>query len=418
MYSISSAGFVSNVRLFGASAASSVTGINRRGGVLLGPRAGGFISTASIPDGARAPDAYVMGVSDGGLAGHTSARATSSSSISASGLLASSISGVATTSASPNIGRQISGSAAGAASSSAALSAIGRLFSAIKIGATPSTIDIADAVWSRAMSPFTTIGTFGYKLSNLSGGGGGGGGGATAAEIADAVWTWVTRTLTSSGDPTKEQIAAQVRTELAVELGRIDAAITSRLAAAGYTAPDNSSITAIKAKTDNLPSDPADQSLIVAAIAGIPAAPSAASVASAVRTELATELARLDAAISSRLATAGYTAPDNSGISAIKTKTDQITFTSGNVNAIAQVVSDKTGYALTSGERTAIATAVEAALINEADGQEIVNAIVTAIGNTNLDEVALVAAIRSDIERSNGMLASTKANTDLIPGLF
>ena len=37
------------------------------------------------------------------------------------------------------------------------------------------------------------------------------------------------------------------------------------MTSAGYTAPDNSSITAIKAKTDNLPSDPADHSIVIAA---------------------------------------------------------------------------------------------------------------------------------------------------------
>jgi len=35
----------------------------------------------------------------------------------------------------------------------------------------------------------------------------------------------------------------------------------------------------IKAKTDNLPSDPADQSLVEAAIAAIPAAPTAEQIA-------------------------------------------------------------------------------------------------------------------------------------------
>lgn len=51
--------------------------------------------------------------------------------------------------------------------------------------------------------------------------------------------------------------------------GRIDADVSSRLAAAGYTAPDNASIAAIKASTDNLPSDPADQSLVIAATTAI-----------------------------------------------------------------------------------------------------------------------------------------------------
>jgi hypothetical protein len=69
----------------------------------------------------------------------------------------------------------------------------------------------------------------------------------------------------SLDDLTLGAIASAVRTELAVELARIDAAITTRLASASYTAP-----------------------------------PSAATNASAVRTELATELARVDAAVSTR----------------------------------------------------------------------------------------------------------------------
>lgn len=88
---------------------------------------------------------------------------------------------------------------------------------------------------------------------------------------------------------------------------------------AAIVAPDNASIAAIKVKTDNLPADPADESSIQAAIAAIPAAPSATTVAAAVRTELATELARMDATISSRLAAVTYVAPDNVGIAAIPT---------------------------------------------------------------------------------------------------
>lgn len=38
----------------------------------------------------------------------------------------------------------------------------------------------------------------------------------------------------------------------ALGLSRLDAAVSTRLAAAGYTAPDNASVTAIKAKTDSL----------------------------------------------------------------------------------------------------------------------------------------------------------------------
>lgn len=55
-------------------------------------------------------------------------------------------------------------------------------------------------------------------------------------------------------------IGQAVRAELSTELGRIDATISTRLAAAGYTAPDNSGIAAIKERTDNLPDNPADVS--------------------------------------------------------------------------------------------------------------------------------------------------------------
>lgn len=43
----------------------------------------------------------------------------------------------------------------------------------------------------------------------------------TEAQTAGAVWQAATRTLTASSDPTKEQIATQVRAELAAELLRI-----------------------------------------------------------------------------------------------------------------------------------------------------------------------------------------------------
>lgn len=99
------------------------------------------------------------------------------------------------------------------------------------------------------------------------------------------------------------------------------------------------SIAAIKAKTDNLPSDPADQSAVEAAISAIPAAPDAATVATAVRVELAAELARVDVATSTRLASAGYTAPDNAGIAAIKVKTDSLPATPADETTVAAAVS-------------------------------------------------------------------------------
>jgi hypothetical protein len=123
----------------------------------------------------------------------------------------------------------------------------------------------------------------------------------------------------------------------------------------------------------------------------LPSVPSAASVATAVRTEL-TEISNLDASISSRLASASYTAPANSDITAIKSKTD-------NLPASPAAVADIPTTAQ-------IATAVEGSLLNENDGQAVLNALVGAIGNQNVDEIALVAAIRSDLERTGGKIDS------------
>jgi len=68
---------------------------------------------------------------------------------------------------------------------------------------------------------------------------------------------------------TSAKIAAgAITSSEAPALANLDAAVSTRLAGASYTAPANADITAIKAKTDNLPSDPADESSILAAIAG------------------------------------------------------------------------------------------------------------------------------------------------------
>jgi hypothetical protein len=110
----------------------------------------------------------------------------------------------------------------------------------------------------------------------------------------------------------------------------LDAATSTRLPSSSYAAApsvtairtemdsNSTQLSAIKSKTDTLPSDPADQSLLEAAIAGV-TAPSASAVATAVRSELSVELARVDAAVSSR-AVAGDIPSAN--ISAIKAKTD------------------------------------------------------------------------------------------------
>lgn len=391
------AGVDSRVRLIGAAASANLRDGSARSGQVNATSAGGFSKTSSVPVGYRDNRAYAPALSDGGMAGRAFGTSAEVASISGQGTLAATLTAQATTTASGNIGAQIYASLTAGASTSGAIGANGALRSNVLIGASPSAIDIADQVWSRSMTPFNQVGTFGEQLKNLTGGGGGGGGGPSASQIADAVWAYVTRTLTASSDPTAAVVASQVRTELAVELGRLDATISSRLAAAGYTAPANSDVAAIKAKTDRLTFNVSDhlaanvhqiqaaplsdirsglaiettsqaikaktdtlvntdlsgvatsaqvsslnnisqaqvraqvdaglaaydaptKAELDSGIASIPQAPSASANASAVRTELATELARVDASISSRNAVA----PDNANIAAIKAKVDTL----------------------------------------------------------------------------------------------
>jgi hypothetical protein len=174
--------------------------------------------------------------------------------------------------------------------------------------------------------------------------------------VANVTLCATTTTLTNAPTvPSAEDIASEVRSELATELANLDATVSSRLATSGYTAPTS--------------------------------APSVADI----RTELAVELGRLDASVSSRLAGSSYTAPPTPP-------------TAAEITSAVWAAADKTGYSLTSAERTAIAAAVESSILNEADGQAVLNAIVGAIGNQNLSEVSLVAAVRADLERAGGKL--------------
>jgi hypothetical protein len=146
----------------------------------------------------------------------------------------------------------------------------------------------------------------------------------TGSAVATAVWGAATRsitggtvdTLTNSPDvPTESEIASAVRTELSTELGRIDAAVSSRLAPNGTlatvtTLTNAPSVPSAAAIADEVRVELATElARIDAPISGAGNAPSAATVASAVRTELAAELARVDAAVSSRLAGSAYSAP-------------------------------------------------------------------------------------------------------------
>lgn len=83
-----------------------------------------------------------------------------------------------------------------------------------------------------------------------------------------------------------------------------------------------------------------------------------------------------------------------------------ITVTAGRVEV--QVLGIDTdainGDAIAASAADKIAVEVESHLLDEGDSQMLINAIVGAIGNTNIDQAVLVAAIRADLERSGGDL--------------
>ena len=276
----------------------------------------------------------------------------------------------------------------------------------------------------------------------------------TAAQNAAATWTYTTgdRLLTGSqateiakiqgirdktdalpSDPADQSLLIDAINTRASQTS-VNAIPTTPLLAANYTAPDNSGIAAIKAKTDNLPSDPADQSELVTlintrasqtSVDAIPttAAPTAAQNASQVRTELGTELARIDTSISSR-----------STLTAAQIRAELATELARLDVAVSTRLATA-GY--TTPPTTAqIATAVEAALLNDADGQALLAAIQTAVQalfdqQADIPVATLVSLIAAQITTDHGAgsyvapnisalaleasVQAIKAKTDAIP---
>jgi hypothetical protein len=178
-----------------------------------------------------------------------------------------------------------------------------------------------------------------------------------------------------SGTGTAILTAAAIRAELAVELARIDAAVSSA-GNAPTVAQIRSEMDSNSTKLANLDATvssrlaPSGTLATVTTLTNAPTVPTASAIATQVRSELSVELGRVDAAVSTRLASSAYSAAPTTA---------------------------------------QIATAVEGSLLNEADGSAVLNAIVGAIGNTNLSEVSLVAAVRADLERVGGKIDSIPA---------
>lgn len=108
-------------------------------------------------------------------------------------------------------------------------------------------------------------------------------------------------------------------------------------------------------------------------------------------------LSRIDAAITSRLASASYTAPDNATIASIQADTDNIqtrlpaALISGRMDSNAQVVADKTGYSLTQAFPANFASmAITAGGIVDADVETWRGSVVNALISGRVDANAQV----------------------------
>lgn len=113
-----------------------------------------------------------------------------------------------------------------------------------------------------------------------------------------------------------------IRTEMDTNSTKLDVSVGTRLASSGYTAPP--SVTAIRQEMDTNSTDLND---IIGYVDSLETRLTSA------RAALMDNLSNLDASVASRLASSGYTAPDNTGIAAIQAKTTQLNFTGTDVKA-------------------------------------------------------------------------------------
>jgi hypothetical protein len=157
-------------------------------------------------------------------------------------------------------------------------------------------------------------------------------------------------------------------------------------------------VAAIKSKTDNLPSDPASNTQV-----------------------------------NTRLASADYTAPDNTKINSIKFKTDNLPTSPSAVSDIpslseiageiwssaTRTLTDKSNFELSSSQVQSLAVAIEAALLNEGDSQQLLDAISQKI-NQDFDlpavEVEIIAsAVKAKFNSESSDIADIKTKIDTIP---
>lgn len=284
--------------------------------------------------------------------------------------------------------------------------------------------------------------------------------GAAFASISPTVTErgngWYNIALTSSHTDTLGDLALHITGAAAdpadivvlVEAGATDADVSTRLATAGYTAPDNATIATIQSDTNDIQArlPAALVSGRIDASVGAMAADvvtASAIAAGAITSTEAPALANLDVAVSTRLATAGYTAPDNASISAILTDTAEIGAAGAGLTVLATAanLAVVAGYldteiaaikaktdnlpadpadqsaveAAITAATSPLATAAALATVDTVVDSILVDTAEIGVAGAGLTALATQASVNTIDDFLDTEVAAIKAQTDLIP---
>jgi hypothetical protein len=210
--------------------------------------------------------------------------------------------------------------------------------------------------------------------------------------------------------------------------------VNTRLAASSYTAPDNAGITAIKAKTDNLPASPAavgsQMDLVNApnatAIAAIQSGLATATTATAIKAK--TDLLPTDPAsntvVNTRLASATYVPPDNANIVVAANQATSAATTAGTINTTTTAIKAKTDLLPSDpASNTQLNTRLASASYVAPDNAGItaikaktdnLPASPAAVGSAMTLTAGTITSIQSGLATS-AVLAGVKTKTDNLP---
>lgn len=154
----------------------------------------------------------------------------------------------------------------------------------------------------------------------------------TAGDLTATMKASVT-TAATAATPIAASVSGSVGSVVGLTAANLDVAVSSRLATAGYTAPDNAGIATIEAVTDKLDTalvlDGAVYQYTANALELAPAGGSGLDAAG-VRAAIGLASANLDTQLSTI----------DTVVDAVKVKTDQLVFTAGNVNANTKAMND------------------------------------------------------------------------------